>query len=448
VLDQSFSTQNFYTIYKQENKKGQNVTTEYFPDAAVYNLKIKKLRQLISKSYSKRRYSSSRWFESRISNLYLLLKLLKNKRNEIVLDNLHDISSLVSSPKADFKIIKSPEKINDKYVYFLDNTAESYFTEKQIQRNIKYTYQVKQNDRDLIIPQLKFCLNNKYPMYIIRTDIKSFYETVDRKMLLTKLNQSSVLSLASRKIIAKLLRSYGEVSGEENGIPRGLGISAYLSELYLKDFDYKIKKISNLIYYARYVDDIVLVISPHPTDNKENYLELIKEFLSDDNLSINTDEEKTALYSIPSENYDFDYLGYKFKKNGSRCGLSISDNKNDKYIAKANKIIDKYNKSWVRTPKKSKRDLLLRLRFITSNTRLFNNKGNAVVGIYNSNKWVTDTKFLTFLDGQLCKAISRIENIALRKKLMGKHKFAIGFENREFVNFSAKEFSIISKGWK
>lgn len=102
----------------------------------------------------------------------------------------------------------------------------------------------------------------------------------------------------------------------------------------------------------------------------------------------------------------------------------------------------------MRTPKKSKRDLLLRLKFITSNTRLFNNKGNAVVGIYNSNKWVTDTNFLTVLDGQLCKAISKIENVALKKKLMGKYKFDIGFKKREFVNFSAKEFSIISKGWK
>lgn len=448
MLDQSFSAQNFYTIYKQENKKGKNIIADFFPEAAAYHLKIKRVRNLISKSYSNKRSSSLPWFEIRISNLYLLLKLLKKKRNTIIMDCLNEISCNIASKKSDFRVSKSLKKRNEKDTYQLDGTAESFFTEKQIQRNIKYTYQVKQNDRDLIIPQLKSCLNNNYPMYIIRTDIKSFYETIDREILLTKLNKSSILSLVSRKIIAKLLHSYGVTSGEDNGIPRGLGISAYLSELYLKEFDEKVRGISNLIFYSRYVDDIAIIISPYPTDNKENYLQLIKGFLNDDNLSINIQKDKTALYSIPEDKYDFDYLGYKFQNNGKKLKLSISDKKKEKYINKIKQIFDKYNKSCIRTPEKSRRELLLRLNFLTSNTRLSNNKGNAIVGIFNSNKWVTDTTFLKALDGELSKAISGINNKGLKTKLYNKYKFANGFEKRKFVNFSSKDFSIISKGWK
>lgn len=170
--------------------------------------------------------------------------------------------------------------------------------------------------------------------------------------------------------------------------------------------------------------------------------------MNDDNLSINIQKDKTALYSIPEDKYDFDYLGYKFQNNGKKLKLSISDKKKEKYINKIKQIFDKYNKSCIRTPEKSRRELLLRLNFLTSNTRLSNNKGNAIVGIFNSNKWVTDTTFLKALDGELSKAISGINNKGLKTKLYNKYKFANGFEKRKFVNFSSKDFSIISKGWK
>src|SRR5690606_33805227 len=126
------------------------------------------------------------------------------------------------------------------------------------QKNIKYTYGVKQADRDLIVPQLRSILDNKFPKIILKTDIKSFYETIDRGLLLKKLNENSVLSLTTRKVIARLLESYEEESGAALGVPRGVGVSAYLAELYMQDFDSAIKSLPNLIYYARYVDDIVI----------------------------------------------------------------------------------------------------------------------------------------------------------------------------------------------
>ena len=46
------------------------------------------------------------------------------------------------------------------------------------------------------------------------------------------------------------------------GVPRGIGISAYLSELFMRNVDNQIQELDDLIYYARYVDDIIAIFVP------------------------------------------------------------------------------------------------------------------------------------------------------------------------------------------
>ncbi|MBB1477732.1 antiviral reverse transcriptase Drt3a [Shewanella sp. SG41-3] len=364
MFDQSFSAQNLYYIYKSENNNGNNVFSKLFPEVIDCYEKIKRLKSAISKHYSRRRNYSKDWFDLRVRNLYLLLKLLKRNRDEIISKKLEIVSKEISSKDFYFEIKKSLKLINNKAVYSIGNSASSLFAEKQIQRNIRYTYGVKQNDRDLIIPQLYSCLNNKYPFHIIRTDIKSFYESISPVLLLKKLNESAALSLSSRKIIAKLLRSYKVFS--DKGIPRGIGISAYLAELYLKDFDFKIRSLENLVFYARYVDDIILIVTQKNRDSNDNYLDLIKSYLEEEELELSTELEKTSVHStFESDVFEFDYLGYSFKKQSNSIEIGISKKKKDKYISKIKFSIDKYNNSYIKTPKLARAELMLRLRFLT-----------------------------------------------------------------------------------
>ena len=450
MLDQSFSAQNLFYIYKHENNKGNNIASKFFPEIIDSHNKIKRLRRIIFRHHENKRNKTKEWFQKRTSNLYLLLKLLKKERNDLVVENLSVLSARISSKNFDFSVSKAGSLKKGKEVYLLDTNPEAYFAEKQIQRNIKYTYKVKQNDRDLIIPQLFGCLNNKYPVHIVRTDIKSFYESIDQSLLLSKLNENAILSLSSRKIIAKLLRSYCRCSGSKTGIPRGIGISAYLSELYLKDFDEKIRNLDNLVYYARYVDDIILIIAPENNHSEHHYLDIIRTLLEEEKLKLNTDDGKTSVYLSPKphKNFEFDYLGYKFNKNGKNLILGIADKKRDKYISKIKFCINEYNRKRIREPRKAKNELYVRLKFLTSNTRLSNNKGNAVIGIYNNNKWVTEQKFLKVLDGHLNKALSDLNNVSIIPKLRKRFSFKSGFENRSFSKFTTKEFSIIGKGWE
>ena len=448
MFDQSFSEQNLFKIYSSENKKGQNLADRFFANINVEYKNLKRIRKLIYKLYSRKSKYSREFFESRVLSLYRMLRFVKDRKNETVRFHLKSISSNISDRKFVFSINKSNRQVNGKDVYLTGNSAASFFAEKQVQRNIKYTYGVKQADRDLIIPQVYAVLNDRFPKVVVKTDISSFYETIDRNLLLQKLNESPILSLTTRKLIARLLDSYGSVSGLTNGIPRGIGVSAYLSELYMKSFDDAVSKLPNLIYYARYVDDIIMVLTPQTGKNAEFYKTEIKNLLKQDKLELNEIAEKTKCMDIANGvGFEpFDYLGYKFVLSGNKLRLDLSDKKKFKYERRLNEIFESYKRSVVKQPKKSRRELFLRLKFLTSNTKLSNNKENAVVGIYNSNKWITHTGSLTFLDGRLINKAHSIGNPRLASKL-SKFSFKNGFEKRLFSNFSSTEFLTITRVW-
>ncbi|WP_277342840.1 reverse transcriptase domain-containing protein, partial [Pseudomonas viridiflava] len=100
------------------------------------------------------------------------------------------------------------------------------------------------------------------PKYIIRSDVELFYESVGHKELFDGIYQAPELSVLIKRILTRLMKDYVVVSGDENGLPRGIGISAYLSEIYLSSIDDEIRRQDNLFYYARYVDDMVLMYAP------------------------------------------------------------------------------------------------------------------------------------------------------------------------------------------
>lgn len=447
MFDQSFTPKNLARIYHSENKKGVNVAGLFFPEIIAEYEKIKRTRRLIRKLFENRKIYKKPNFEKRLSKLYELRARYKTQKNEAIESRLEAVSKTINAKNFEFNIEKFPYKKNGKDVFIANKNAETFFAEKQIQKNIKYTYSVKQADRDFIVPQLRSVLKDNFPKFVIKADIESFYETIDRDLLIKKLNENPILSLSTRKLIARLLRKYEKISGHEKGIPRGVGISAYLSELYLKEFDQKILNIKNLIYYSRYVDDIVVVIAPESDEKISNYFKRLNEFIDDDKLKLK--EEKSDWFVYPGENkkFNFDYLGYNFDKHESRFELSISQKKKKKYEERILSSIQKYKKQSIKQPQKAKKELFLRLKFLTCNTSLSNNKGNAVIGIYNSNKWATDLKFLENLDNFL-RGKSNLINDPYVKEKIRKFSFSHGFKTRAFCHFTPNQFETIVKPWK
>ena len=84
---------------------------------------------------------------------------------------------------------------------------------------------------------------------------------------------------------------------------------------------------------------------------------------------------------------------------------------------------------------------------MTSNTRLYNNKKNVLVGIYFTNSLITDCSALIKIDKYLLSKINTLNNPSLEIRLK-KNSFHKGFIDREFKRFSTVDLSKIISVWK
>ncbi|WP_445369275.1 antiviral reverse transcriptase Drt3a [Methylomonas sp. BW4-1] len=271
MLDQSFSVENFRKIFDYENRKGSYLEGRYFPEIEEVT---KQLKTCVGK-IKKLKVELPNYEELKLA-LNSEKEILKDKKEKLLNIELEKICHIVSRNDFSFNLIKV-DTPTGKPIYKIDEfDVYSYFIIKQIQYNIKKLYKVQQSNRYNIICQLRSLLNDGFPKYIIRADIKEFYESISRERLLNKINKDGLLSLSSRTFIKVILNQYGKLSGSPVGIPRGIGISAYMAELYMRDFDHAIKNHPELVYYARYVDDIIAIYAPKPNSNTEFFLETSK----------------------------------------------------------------------------------------------------------------------------------------------------------------------------
>lgn len=443
VLHQSFTEKNLKRIFLEKNSKGAFIEGDYFPDVKKLSRKLTKIKQQIKKHKSRKQTLTINLYESQLKRLYKIKDKIYSERDKKIDLEMKNVSEKISNKQFEISISLG-SIIDSKQTYKISNDAESYFSEKKLQINIKNECLTKQASRDEIIPCLTSILGDNFPKLLIRTDISSFFESINHSILNSFVEESS-LSTQSKKLIRKILQQYCILSGNDNGLPRGVGVSAYLSELYMKGFDKKIKELEGLYFYQRYVDDIIIVVSKPNLNDGNDILDYIKEELN--KIILETNESKTHIINtMSSSNFSIEYLGYKFNKNSSsNVNLSLSGKKITRYRDKINKSIDNYKSS-----NKTDIDVRLlidRIRFLTGNTKLTNNKGGAFTGIYNSNKWITDTSPLNGLDHYLISRINSITEPTLKRRL-SKFKFYDGFNGKEFRSFSAKRIGEITKVWK
>ena len=446
MLDQMFTAENFRRIYDAENRKGLDLATRYFPTLEPLTLSVRAKVQNIRDHRALEGTMTAELFEDRLATLKTELAALKADKSAAI-DNLMDeISKKVLKPtfKINLSMKTGPQ---GKDVYCIDAEPQTFFVIKQLQRNIHRIYGVKQANRHDLVCQLRDMLGSSFPFELVRTDISSFYESIDRKRLIKKLDDDQLLSPASKKYIKQVLDSYGVISGTTTGIPRGVGVSAYLAELYLRQVDKAVREIPGLVLYCRFVDDIVAVFARPPAGkNLGPFKDLIVAIFVKNGLSHNP--AKTAEIKLPdAASQEFEYLGYRFTCIGDKFSVSPSAAKVDKYRARMNASFGEYFRERPANPKGAFRKLVGRIKFLTGNTRLANSKSRAVTGIYYNNSIVTDLSDFEQLDLELKLLITSTKRTILQKRLK-KLKFTTGFVQRRYHNFSTRELQIIVRAWK
>lgn len=444
MLDQSFSAENFRKILDYENRKGVYLEGEYFQDIEKITEEIKKCNTEVR---DKKNKISAEEFDIFRKETNEKKDKLKEKKEEQLSIELQKISDIVVNDKFRIKLTKDDE-ITDKPVYKIENKPEYFFALKQIQYNFRKLYKVKQANRFAIVSQLKGLLQDNFPKYVIRTDIQEVYESIPHDILLQKLNEENLLTFYSKKILFQILNEYKRLSGSNKGLPRGVGVSAYLAELYMRDIDNHIKSIPTVSYYARYVDDIIIIFTPLSTKDSRDYLVKIDEII-ETKYALTRNKTKTKSFDLvdnPTAS-NLEYLGYQIQFGNGSIKLKLTANKLARYKHRIDLIIAAYLNYAKINEKKARKILVKRLKFLTGNTRLLNNKKNILVGVFYSNNLLTESSDFKGLDSYLTHKIQSQITLPHLQTRLAKYKFEDGFLSRRFSAFTTNELSDILEIW-
>lgn len=470
MLDQSFSAENFQNIFQIENRKG-NLKKEMFPDDYIDKiLKIKQLKAGIREKLSARKKGEITKeeyvkFQEETNDE---IKKYKKGKDDVLYKQMKEISRKVNDTTFNFPI--TIDYLNGSPVYLLENNLATFYALKQLQYNVQKTFKVKQANRYHILKQIQPLLNDDFPKYVIRTDIKSFYESIPQAKLIRTIEENTLLNYQSKEFISLIIKEYESkkdilIFEKDRGIPRGVGVSAYLSELYMRNIDSKIKSLNDITFYARYVDDIFIVITPHNSiRTKESYLKEIKTIISDSELSLN--EAKTVLVDMlnpkQSLNETITYLGYKFTitcpQSKYNISVNISDNKIDKYKKRIEWSFNAYNTESKYNEREARKKLFDCLRMLTGNTTLTNSKKGIKLGVYFSNSILEKDNLedLEKLDEyliQICDNLLNpyhkltVDKEKLKAHIIKKFSFSKGFQDKRFHTFHVKELAVLKRTW-
>lgn len=398
MLDQSFSAHNFCTIYNIENRKGHieldDMPVDFRECVASIKQNKAKIQEIKNIAEEKRTDNDVLELEKAQSDLEKLFDV-----KEAILDRyLQYLSSIIR--QRHFKITLSKYLKDDKEIFCLDSSSHAmFFAAKQLQYNIHKTFKVKQANRNSILSCIKSLLETKRPISVIRTDISSFYESIDQKLLLNRIEDNTLLSPKSRAFIKAILNQYNNIknastSAADKGIPRGVGISAYLSELYLKDLDTNIKSRPEVMFYARYVDDIFIILSCVPVGQTiETYYQGLTASFAELGLSLKQPNDGSGKCQLITFNNDISievqYLGYRIVLSRKKDKLSVIFNMSPNKVDKIKKKIDAAFLHFENLSKinihDARKDLIDSLNFITGNFSLCKSKANVKIGLFYNN---------------------------------------------------------------
>nr|AQS34955.1 hypothetical protein [uncultured archaeon] len=145
--------------------------------------------------------------------------------------------------------------------------------------------------------------NNSVKGYVLKADVKHYFEAVDHEILLKIVNKK----IKDEKVIWLINQIISNFDSKTNGkgMPLGNLTSQFFANVYLNELDYFVKHKLKAKYYIRYVDDFVIL------DNQSlilrNYKKEITNFLKDElKLELHPDKSKI----IPLKK-GIAFLGYR-----------------------------------------------------------------------------------------------------------------------------------------
>lgn len=147
----------------------------------------------------------------------------------------------------------------------------------------------------------KVSQNYKRNFYVLKCDIKKFFDSVDHKILI-KILEQRIQDKDFLWLIKEIISSFQQ--NKNKGIPLGNLTSQHFANIYLNQLDQFVKHKLRIQYYIRYTDDFVILDKSREV--LENLINPINSFLKD-KLKISLHPDKVAIRKFRQGIY---YLGY------------------------------------------------------------------------------------------------------------------------------------------
>lgn len=391
---------------------------------------------------------------------------LRKKLLQYVADNWNSRTNLFSTLKT--------TTLKGKTTYILEKIKKDNsnlkqriiddFVLRKVNKNLRRIYGVHQSDRYKIIKNVKSLLSENLPFYVCKTDIRHFYESINREKIKSDLMASSILSFDTKCVLEKFFSN--SIINRTSGLPRGINLSATLSEYYMRRFDDDVRKIDGVYYYARFVDDIIIFSTQ---DIIPSILGRISALLPE-GLQLNRIKTKTVKFpkdskEFPKGNCSISFLGYHFCKyveRGKKKSIIKLKTKIDP--KKLKKIKERIVKAFLNFVQNHDIKLLKdRLLFLSANYPVksmrqeltsYSNVGCLHGGNAYNYPLIDDISCLKELDTFLYKIIytSSFAKInknltTYQKKALQKYSFYTGYKRRIIRQFTLNRHAEIKACW-
>ncbi|WP_417686630.1 antiviral reverse transcriptase Drt3a [Pseudidiomarina gelatinasegens] len=321
------------------------------------------------------------------------------------------LSCAQSPERLPIKIDEDSKVINGKkkHVFSTPSFIETLLL-RSISKNLASVLP-KNKDRKHITREIKEHLKWGPQRLLLKLDIKTFYQSFKNDFVREVVENEHRLSIQTRALLMKYLEWYWSLGHE--GLPQGLQFSNPLAELCMVDFDTNLRAKSECLYYCRFVDDILIVMSSKLAQRKQ-VLRYLKQALPS-GLTLNGD--KQLLVEVKDKfakgEHVFDYLGYKHIITGeAETELTLTSKqekfKHNKYyrktktllsVSKCKKLKNRIYKAFHSFVSNGDIELLYdRIDYLTSSRVSGNKKQMNLSGLYYDNAEITDFDDLRELD--------------------------------------------------
>lgn len=421
----------FNVVNRSGKMQKRYLSGEYLQAAQEY----REMRKELNEKRRRKKADLTEDEKNRVIELTQTMKENALQQKKLLQDHLRKVSSNILSSSFRFNLTADASKDSLKPLYTIGTTAEEFFAMQVLCRNVKKLFKISMSSRDEILSQLKILLKeDKSSYYLIRTDVCHCFESIPHDKLFKYLEDNNLLDVKSKSLLRGLIMNEFEsknlrplVSTLHTGIPRGCAISSLLAELYLSKIDKAIKrKLTGIVFMARYVDDIIFVIHPELDDSQwaiAKYVNAITEEYNKHGLTIHTPSDGTnkcyTYDSIESQQMNFNLLGYniQLKKEKKELVFSLSEDKLKKITGRIDKSFIAFSNMIDTVGLDAASHYLFdALHVLTSNINLYNAKKGVKVGIFYSNQLLDNKNNLTYLDGQLERNIGKLD-LSLKKSI-------------------------------